>query len=88
MLDMVLGDPGIGLVTGADGTGDRPGTEREEREDAFSRAEVLDKVESHAKEYTAKKCSGRSGNECIAGRICRDVQDCTRACRYKQDTGN
>ena len=52
---MVTGNPGIGSVTGADGTGDRPGAEREERKDTFSRAEILGQMESHAEEYATWK---------------------------------
>ncbi len=72
MLDVVLADPGIGLVAGPDRAGNGPQGEGEKGEDPFPRAEVFDQVQGNAEKNTGKKYKDRTGNKRISCNICRD----------------
>jgi len=84
---MVPGDPGIGPVAGTYGTGDCPGAERKEREDTFSRAEILNQMEPHAKEYAPQEHGDPSGMYTV-NQTRREVKESACNGHNKQDTGD
>lgn len=84
VLDVVLPDPGVGLVAGPDGAGNGPQGKGEEGEDSFPRAEVFDQVQGNAKKDPGKKYNGRMGNKRISYDICRDKEKCRCACKNKE----
>ncbi len=87
MLDVIPGNAGIGLVAGADGTGDLLPAKRKEREDSFSRAEVLCQVEAHPKKEPGQKERDILGNCTVHGNG-RTIQEQAGTRGNKEDAGD